>query len=83
MSRRQVMMAAVLAVGGLLGWLAASGRMGELLAGQKTKPQPASAEGTQLPIPDPAFKGRIGETFADSETDFPQPMHAPGRRMSS
>ena len=38
MFKRQVTMAAVLAVGGLLGWLAASGRMGELFA-QDTKPQ--------------------------------------------
>jgi hypothetical protein len=62
------MLAAVLAVGGLLGWLAASGRMGELYA-QQTKPQPASAEGTQLPKPDPAFKGKIGEGL-DIGTDL-------------
>jgi hypothetical protein len=32
MLKRQVMMAAVLAVGGVFGWLAASGRMAELFA---------------------------------------------------
>ncbi|MCY1390386.1 Arylsulfatase [compost metagenome] len=30
-----------------------------------------------LPIPDPAFKGKIGKTFADSTADFPQPVKAP------
>jgi len=75
MFKRQIMMAAVLAVGGLLGWLAASGRMGELFA-QAPKPQPASAEGTQLPKPDPAFAGKIGETYKDSTPSFPMPVKA-------
>ncbi len=30
-----------------------------------------------LPIPEPAFKGRIGLTPADSKKDFPQPVEAP------
>jgi arylsulfatase len=75
MLKRQVMMAAVLAVGGLLGWLAASGRMGEAFA-QQTKPQSASADGTQLPKPDPAFKGKIGQTYKDSTPSFPMPVKA-------
>ena len=32
---------------------------------------------TSLPLPDPAFKGKIGKTFADSQQDFPQPISAP------
>ncbi len=30
-----------------------------------------------LPIADPAFKGKIGETFRDSVPSFPQPLRAP------
>jgi len=30
-----------------------------------------------LPRPDPAFTGKIGKTFADSQEDFPQPFRAP------
>lgn len=31
---------------------------------------------TQLPQPDPAFKGRIGETYKDSTPSFPMPVKA-------
>ena len=31
---------------------------------------------TALPLPDPAFKGKIGKTFADSKEDFPLAVHA-------
>jgi arylsulfatase len=32
---------------------------------------------TVLPIPDPAFKGKIGETYKDSTPSFPLPVKAP------
>ena len=32
---------------------------------------------TNLPVPDPEFRGKIGETFKDSKPDFPQPVKAP------
>jgi arylsulfatase A-like enzyme len=32
---------------------------------------------TVLPIPDPAFKGKIGKTYKDSTPDYPQPVTAP------
>jgi phosphoglycerol transferase MdoB-like AlkP superfamily enzyme len=32
---------------------------------------------TQLPLPDPAFKGEIGRTIAESKPDYPQPVKAP------
>ncbi|MEY2612339.1 MAG: hypothetical protein RL069_1151, partial [Planctomycetota bacterium] len=32
---------------------------------------------SQLPKPDPDFTGKIGNTFADSLQDFPQPISAP------
>ncbi len=31
----------------------------------------------QLPRPDPAFDGKVGETIADSQADFPAPVRAP------
>lgn len=34
-------------------------------------------ESTQLPKPDPEFKGKIGKTYQDSEPDFPQGVKAP------
>jgi arylsulfatase A-like enzyme len=68
--------AALVAAGTLLGWLAASGRLAETFA-QNTKAQPAPAEGTQLPKPDPAFKGKVGETAKDSTPDYPSPLKAP------
>jgi arylsulfatase len=36
-----------------------------------------AAEGAQLPQPDPAFKGKIGQTFKDSTPSYPQPVKAP------
>ena len=30
-----------------------------------------------LPIPDPAFKGKIGKTIRESTPDYPQPVKAP------
>ena len=68
--------AAVLAVGGLLGWLAASGRMGEDVRPGDESRSAVQADGTQLPKPDPAFKGKIGETYKDSTPSYPLPVKA-------
>ena len=76
MKSKHVMLLATLAVGGVLGWLAAFGHQAETLA-QDKKADPAQADGTQLPKPDPAFKGKIGETYKDSTPDYPQPVKAP------
>ncbi|WP_036484093.1 arylsulfatase [Myxosarcina sp. GI1] len=32
---------------------------------------------TQLPKPDPVFKGRVGKTYKDSVPSYPQPLEAP------
>lgn len=59
-----------------LALLAAVERSGVLLA-QNATSTPPTAEGTRLPKPEPAFKGKIGETYKDSIQDFPQPLKAP------
>ncbi|MBX9626181.1 MAG: arylsulfatase, partial [Gemmataceae bacterium] len=37
---------------------------------------PPAAGGTQLPKPDPAFTGKIGETYKDSTPSYPPPVKA-------
>lgn len=74
--RRSTLVIAFAAFGGLLGWLVASSRLGELSA-QDPKSRPSASNGTHLPKPEPAFNGKIGETFKDSIQDFPQPLKAP------
>src|SRR5262249_8483218 len=37
---------------------------------------PAAPSGSQLPKPDPEFKGKIGTTYKDSTPDFPLPVAA-------
>jgi arylsulfatase len=71
----------VVAVGALLGWLAASGRLTTALA-QEKKAEPAlfPAAGTPLvlPRPDFHFPGNVGRTYLDSDPpQFPQPVKAP------
>jgi len=66
----------VLVLGGMLGWLTASGQINGAWAEDK-KAKPAAADGLQLPKPDPAFQGKIGETYKDSTPSFPPPVKAP------
>jgi len=63
-------------ISGVLGWLAASGRLTPAFA-QDKKASPAQADGAQLPRPDPDFKGKIGETYRDSTPSYPLPVTAP------
>jgi arylsulfatase len=60
----------------LLGWLAASGRLNDTSAQDRTAAQPTTG-GMQLPQPDPEFKGKIGETLKDSTPSYPQLVKAP------
>ena len=76
MRSRFLSVAALLAVSACLGYLGASTYPIGTFA-QDTKSQIAQPSGTQLPKPDPAFKGKIGETFKDSTPDYPQPVKAP------
>ena len=68
-TRTTLAAAALLAVGALLGWLAASDRLATARAQD-------NAAGGQLPKPDPEFKGKIAETFQDSTPSYPQPVKA-------
>ena len=63
-------------IGLSLGSLVASGEWAETL-GREPQARAAVADGQQLPKPDPAFKGKIGETYRDSTPDYPQPVTAP------
>jgi arylsulfatase len=63
------LMAAVIAAGALLGWLATSGKLTMALAQDKSE-SPGTG-GAQLPKPDPAFEGKIGETYKDSTPSYP------------
>lgn len=65
----------VVAIGSLFGWQAASSHLSSAFA-QQAKSEP-SADTLQLPKPDPAFKGKIGETYKDSSPDYPRPVTAP------
>jgi arylsulfatase len=66
----------ILSIGGLLGWLAASGRLADAFADER-KAEAAPTDGTVLPRPAPEFKGKIGRTAKDSTPDFPKPIEAP------
>lgn len=63
-------------IGLSLGSLVASGERAETL-GQEPQARAAVADRQQLPKPDPAFKGKIGETYRDSTPDYPRPVTAP------
>ncbi len=68
---------AMLFAGALIGWLCASGRLANLAHAQDKSAGKTVASGAQLPQPDPAFKGKIGQTYKDSTPSYPQPVKAP------
>lgn len=75
MRSRLVLLAFVMIASAVMGWIAATDCNVDVL-GQE-KPSSSAAATAQLPKPDPAFKGQIGETFKDSKPDYPQPVKAP------
>ncbi len=75
MRAHHLYLVAFITLSSALGWLAGSGRLARTYA-QDEKRQPAT-DGSQLPKPDPAFMGSIGETYKDSKPSYPQPVKAP------
>ncbi len=72
--------AAVIAVGGLLGWFSASGRLSrEALAQDKASPTVPKLDHSVLPPPAPEFKGKIGQNYKNSQPDWNPalPLQAP------
>ncbi len=59
----------------LIGGIAVSGPVIQATA-QVAPVAPAPDDGAQLPKPDPAFQGKIGETYKDSTPSFPLPVKA-------
>ncbi len=74
MRSRFLLPAALVVASAALGSLAASGRLAGTFA-QDAKTPPA--EGTQLPKPDPAFTGKIADSYKDSTPSYPLPVKAP------
>src|SRR5690349_16619206 len=74
--RRTTQLLGLVAVllGFLLGWLAASGRLATVFAGDDKQPD---RSGPVLPRPEPPFQGKIGRTVKDSTPDFPKEVQAP------
>src|SRR5262245_36659592 len=72
---RSLSVIAVVAIGGGLGWLAA----GDAGAGrvQEEAQAKANENRSDIPTPDPSFKGVANRTLAGSKPDFPQPVKAP------
>ncbi|MFV0445113.1 MAG: arylsulfatase [Planctomycetaceae bacterium] len=60
----------------VVGWLVASIQFAESYA-QDSKAERAPPPGTQLPLPDPEFRGVIGKTFESSKPDYPQGVKPP------
>ena len=75
MRSRFLLPVVVVALSCALGWLAASVPPNTVFA-QDTKAPPAARSDNRLPKPDPAFMGKIGETYKDSTPSYPVPLKA-------
>lgn len=64
---------AAVCLGGLVGWLTATHSVSTTFA----QDQQAKSEKLALPKADPAFKGKIGQTYKDSTPSYPLPVTAP------
>ena len=74
--KRAECVALELLLGGILGCVLVFGLPAHASA-QNRRDDAAQAEGSRLPKPDPAFKGKIGETYKDSTPSYPLPVKAP------
>jgi arylsulfatase len=69
--------AAFVACGGLLAWIASAGQRSGALADDARPPAAAARTGVVLPLPPAPFAGQIAVRAKDSAPDFPQPVEAP------
>ncbi|QDT73656.1 arylsulfatase [Lacipirellula limnantheis] len=65
----------VLIFSSVLGWRSAAERLSGAVT-ESTTTGPPAVSSVQLPQPDPAFKGVIGETYKDSTPSYPLPVKA-------
>ena len=75
MRRRPLIPASLIAALCAVGSFAALGDAGPPPAPEAAGIRPA--DGGRLPKPDPAFRGKVGETYKDSTPDYPEPVKAP------
>jgi arylsulfatase len=73
--KRSMSVVAVVAAGGLVGWLAAAGNVAGR-AQDEARPKVGENRG-DIPVPDAPFKGVANRTLEGSKPDFPQPIQAP------
>jgi arylsulfatase A-like enzyme len=77
-TRTTLQAVALMALGGLLGWLTASGGLSTgLYARDKPAEKPSAGGSPVLPFPEPPFGGVIGRTAKESKPDFPASVKAP------
>ena len=67
----------VVLIGVLTLWMAVAVTIAAEVVGPTAAKTAAGAAGQQLPQPDPAFAGKIGETYKDSTPSYPLPVRAP------
>jgi arylsulfatase A-like enzyme len=67
----------VVVLGSVTGLAAALDRPMAGIAQVASNADQKPASGAQLPQPDPAFKGKVGETYKDSTPSYPQAVKAP------
>jgi arylsulfatase len=81
LTKSKVQMLVVLLAGAVIGYAVASGKLHRPQASKAAPPEgaaPAAAlDRSELPIPDPDFKGVANRTLAGSRPDYPRPVTAP------
>jgi hypothetical protein len=71
MSFRKLPITVAVVATSIVGWYVVAGRFDRAAAGFVASDPPS---GTQLPQPDPAFQGKIAESFKNSTPSYPKPV---------
>src|SRR5262245_44737122 len=77
MRTRLLVPAVFVALGSVLGWLAASGGFPTNLYAQDKGEKPPTGGSPVLPVPDAPFGGVIGRKASESKPNFPKDVAAP------